>query len=151
MNGIFRRISGRVSTLAGSGSTFLLAVGVVVGWAVSGPLFDYSNTWQLFINTFTTIATFLMVFLIQNTQNRDGKAIQLKLDELIRATKARDLFIDLEDLDDGELDQLNKEFKILHEAQRTSPAMHRLHRKVLRAHQKRKESPHHLLHRRHKG
>ena len=90
MKNFFRFISNKVSAWAGSAYTFLLAVTVVVIWAFSGPAFDFSNTWQLVINTGTTIVTFLMVFLIQNTQNRDSKAMQLKLDELIRATKARE-------------------------------------------------------------
>ena len=88
MKNIFRAISNKVSGAAGSPYTFLLAFLVVVFWASSGPMFNFSNTWQLVINTGTTIITFLMVFLIQNTQNRDGKAVQLKLDELIRATNS---------------------------------------------------------------
>jgi low affinity Fe/Cu permease len=91
--------------------TFGLASGVIVVWGVSGPLFDYSDTWQLIINTGTTIVTFLMVFLIQNTQNRDGSAVQLKLDELIRvSTSARNKLLTLEDLTEAELDQLKKSF-----------------------------------------
>ena len=91
--------------------TFLLAFGVVVIWAITGPLFDYSETWQLIINTGTTIVTFLMVFLIQNTQNRDAKAIHLKLDELIRSTsKARNTLVNLESLADEELANLQQEF-----------------------------------------
>ena len=91
--------------------TFGLASGVVVVWAVTGPLFNYSDTWQLVINTGTTIVTFLMVFLIQNTQNRDASAVQLKLDELIRAsTTARNKLLALEDLTEAELDQLKKSF-----------------------------------------
>jgi low affinity Fe/Cu permease len=91
--------------------TFGLASGVVVVWAVPGPLFNYSDTWQLVINTGTTIVTFLMVFLIQNTQNRDASAVQLKLDELIRvSTTARNKFLTLEDLTEAELDQLKQTF-----------------------------------------
>jgi low affinity Fe/Cu permease len=83
----------------------------VVGWAVLGPVFGFSNTWQLVINTGTTIVTFLMVFLIQNTQNRDGRAMQLKLDELIKTSgRARNSLIDLEDMSDEELDGFQKEF-----------------------------------------
>jgi low affinity Fe/Cu permease len=91
--------------------TFSLAFGIIVVWGVSGPLFHYSDTWQLVINTGTTIVTFLMVFLIQNTQNRDASAVQLKLDELIRVSKnARNKLLTLEDLTEAELDQLKKSF-----------------------------------------
>lgn len=106
----FRKVANAVSNIAGSAWVFCLAVVVVGIWAASGPAFNYSDTWQLVINTGTTIVTFLMVFLIQNTQNRDGKAIQLKLDELLRATKARGEFIDIEALSDDELSELAKEF-----------------------------------------
>lgn len=102
----------------GSSWAFIAACLLVVGWAVSGPLFDYSTNWQLFINTGTTILTFLMVFLIQNTQNRDSKAVHLKMDELIYKTKsARNRLIDLEDLPDAELDELQKEFEKVQKAQ----------------------------------
>jgi low affinity Fe/Cu permease len=95
----------------GSAWAFSLALLVVVVWAFTGPLFGFSNTWQLVINTGTTIVTFLMVFLIQNTQNRDGRAMQLKLDELIKTSKrARNSLIDLEDMSDDELDGFQKEF-----------------------------------------
>jgi low affinity Fe/Cu permease len=103
------------SRAAGHPSTFGVAVAVILIWAVTGPIFRFSDTWQLFINTGTTIITFLMVFLIQNTQNRDGKAIQLKLDELIRALEgARNKLVDLENLSDEELKKLEKEFQRLH-------------------------------------
>lgn len=137
MKDLFRKIATKVSNWTGSASAFLLAVFVVVLWALTGPTFNYSNTWQLIINTGTTIGTFLMVFLIQNTQNRDGKALQLKLDELIRATRARDAFVDLEDLSDAELDELNVEFKQLHDKQFTSPTMKKLHIKIEAAHSRR--------------
>jgi low affinity Fe/Cu permease len=95
----------RTSTAAGQPVTFITAVGVIVVWAVSGPLFDYSDTWQLVINTGTTIITFLMVFLIQNSQNRDGAAMQAKLDELLRAVdKAREQFIGIEHLTDQQIE-----------------------------------------------
>jgi low affinity Fe/Cu permease len=91
--------------------TFGLAVGIVVVWGVTGPMFEYSDTWQLVINTGTTIVTFLMVFLIQNTQNRDAAAVQLKLDELIRASSsARNRLLTLEDLSEKELDQMKASF-----------------------------------------
>lgn len=108
---LFRRIASRTSDLAGSAWVFLLAVAVVAAWAITGPLFHFSDTWQLVINTGTTIMTFLMVFLIQNSQNRDGKAIQIKLDELIRATGARTQYVGLEDLSDEDLATLNDGFK----------------------------------------
>ena len=102
----FTRFSKEVAHLAGKPLTFILAVTVIVTWAVSGPLFGFSDTWQLVINTSTTIITFLMVFLIQNTQNRDSTAVQLKLDELICALKEADnRFLDVEDLDDKELEE----------------------------------------------
>jgi low affinity Fe/Cu permease len=94
--------------------TFMLAVTVIVLWGVSGPIFGFSDTWQLVINTGTTIVTFLMVFLIQNTQNRDSEAIQVKLDELIRVTSgAHVALLDLEGLDDHELDEIRKEYQEL--------------------------------------
>ena len=102
-----------VSRFCGRPSTFLLACGVIVVWIITGPLFGYSDTWQLVINTGTTIVTFLMVFLIQNTQNRDTQAIQLKLDELIRATNgAHNALLDLEELDEKALEA----FRIRYEA-----------------------------------
>ena len=100
-NRLFRSFASKVSSLAGNSKTFTLALLVVLAWGVSGPAFDYSNTWQLAINTGTTIVTFLMVFLIQNTQNRDSKAMQLKLDELLRAGKGRNSLIDIEDMSDS--------------------------------------------------
>jgi low affinity Fe/Cu permease len=110
----FRAFSCRVAASVGSHWAFLLALAVVLAWAVTGPLFHFSDSWQLVINTGTTIVTFLMVFLIQATQNRDGKAIQLKLDELIRAQRsARNVFASLEDATQDELDEFAKEFKAL--------------------------------------
>ena len=92
-----------------------MAVVIVVLWLVTGPLFKFSNAWQLVINTGTTIVTFLMVFLIQSTQNRDAKATHLKLDELIRSSKARNVFADLEDATEAELDAFKQEFRKLRE------------------------------------
>ena len=112
----FRKFSHATSNWSGSQSAFALAIAVVVIWALTGPAFHYSDTWQLVINTGTTIVTFLMVFLIQNTQNRDGRILQLKIDELLRSSKAaRNKLINLEDLADIELDRLHAEFRALHE------------------------------------
>ena len=106
MKEIFRKFSEKTSHAVGSAYAFILAFLVIVIWVVSGPLFHFSDTWQLVINTGTTIVTFLMVFLIQNTQNRDSKALHLKLDELIYATKrAKYRMIDAEDLSDEELEK----------------------------------------------
>src|SRR3954451_11328274 len=102
----FGELANKTSLAAGRASTFLLAAGVVVVWGISGPLFQFSDTWQLVINTGTTIVTFLMVFLIQNSQNRDSAAIQVKLDELIRVSKANNAFIGLEHLTDEELQEI---------------------------------------------
>lgn len=114
LNETFRKFAARTSELVGSSWSFIVAVAVLIVWAVTGPAFHYSDTWQLVINTGTTIVTFLMVFLIQNTQNRDAKAIHLKLDELIRGVKdARNELIDLENLPDEELKQLQAAFERL--------------------------------------
>ena len=103
-----------VSRYCGRPSTFLLACGVIVIWIITGPLFGFSDTWQLVINTGTTIVTFLMVFLIQNTQNRDTQAIQLKLDELIRATTgAHNALLDLEELDERALESFRSRYEAL--------------------------------------
>lgn len=111
MNEFFRKFSHRVADIIGSPIAFALAVSVIVVWAVTGPSFGFSDTWQLVINTGTTIVTFLIVFLIQNTQNRDAKAIHLKLDELVRATKgARNKLVDIEEMEDEELEELRQEF-----------------------------------------
>jgi low affinity Fe/Cu permease len=116
MESWFRKLAERAAGLMGTPWIFLLALLTVLVWALTGPIFQFSNTWQLVINTGTTIVTFLMVFLIQNTQNRDAKAIHLKLDELIRGVEgARTRLVDLEDLSDDELERLRKEFQRLHE------------------------------------
>jgi len=109
---VFRVFARRSSTVLGSAWAFGIAILVIVIWGLTGPAFHYSNTWQLIINTGTTIVTFLMVFLIQNTQNRDAKAAHLKLDEVIRALKgARNELIDLEKLADKDLTSLEKQFE----------------------------------------
>lgn len=115
MNEAFRKFAQTVSHMAGTSWAFIGAALVIVIWAITGPVFKYSDTWQLVINTSTTIVTFLMVFLIQNTQNRDAKAIHLKLDELIKGVGgARTGLVDLEDMSDEELEKLHKEFEALH-------------------------------------
>ena len=103
---MFGEVANTTSRSAGRATTFIVAVAVVLMWAVTGPMFGYSDTWQLVINTGTTIVTFLMVFLIQNSQNRDGAAIQVKLDELIRVSTVQNAFIGVEHLTDEELDDI---------------------------------------------
>jgi low affinity Fe/Cu permease len=111
----FPRFASATARLVGSPWSFASACAIVLGWAVLGPRFGYSDTWQLVINTGTTIVTFLVVFLIQNTQNRDAAAVHLKLDELIRAVKgARNRLVDLEELSEDELEELRAEFQKLH-------------------------------------
>jgi low affinity Fe/Cu permease len=109
MSKIFAKFSSAVSEAAGKPVTFVLALVLVIAWAVSGPIFDYSETWQLVINTSTTIITFLMVFVLQASQNRDGKALQAKLDELILASEAANRFVGIEKLDEGELKRMSQE------------------------------------------
>ena len=112
MNELFRKFANRTSAAVGSSWAFMLAITIVIIWAATGPMFNYSDTWQLVINTGTTIITFLMVFLIRNTQNRDAKAIHLKLDELIKATKgAHNSMIDLDSLSDAQLKELEDTYK----------------------------------------
>jgi low affinity Fe/Cu permease len=114
INDTFHVLARRASHVLGSPWAFAIAILIIFVWAALGPTFHYSDTWQLIINTGTTIVTFLMVFLIQNTQNRDAKAVHLKLDELIRAlTGARNNLVDLEELSDDELKKLEQEFKRL--------------------------------------
>jgi len=108
---IFTKFAKWTAHVTGKPITFISAVVIILIWAVTGPFFNFSDTWQLVINTGTTIITFLMVFLIQNTQNRDTEALQLKLDELIRSRKeARNEVLNLEELDDDELDEIRKEY-----------------------------------------
>ena len=105
----FTRIAKWASHASGRPLTFVIAVGIIVVWLVTGPIFKFSDTWQLVINTGTTIITFLMVFLIQNTQNRDQEALQIKLDELLRAVEgAHNTLLDLEDLDEEQLDEIRE-------------------------------------------
>lgn len=109
MDQVFTRIAGRIAYWAGQPITFVLAFTLIIVWALCGPPFHYSDTWQLVVNTSTTIITFLMVFLIQNSQNRDGAAMQAKLDELLRAVeKARDHFIGIEHLTDEQIEKIRK-------------------------------------------
>lgn len=111
---LFTRFAKTTARTAGQPAAFTIAVTVLVAWAVSGPFFGFSDTWQLIINTGTTIVTFLMVFLIQNTQNRDSEALHVKLDELIRATKgAHNALLDLEELEEDELDKIRADYEKL--------------------------------------
>jgi low affinity Fe/Cu permease len=115
----YSRFAKHASHFCGRPHVFAVAIAIIVVWATCGALFDFSDTWQLVINTATTIVTFLMVFLIQNTQNRDTEAIQVKLDELIRATKgAHNALLDLEELDDDEVDKFRKKYQLLADAAR---------------------------------
>jgi low affinity Fe/Cu permease len=116
MNDFFRSIAQKASNLCGSAWAFMLAILSVLLWALAGPLFHFSDTWQLVINTWTNVATFLMVFVIQSSQNRESKATQLKLDELIRSqVGARNALIDLEDLSESDLAKLETQFRRLRE------------------------------------
>ena len=114
MASLYAGVAKQVSRWCGRPSTFALAVGVILVWIVTGPIFAFSDTWQLVINTGTTIVTFLMVFLIQNTQNRDTAAIQLKLDELIRATQgAHNALMDLEELEERQIEAFRARYERL--------------------------------------
>jgi low affinity Fe/Cu permease len=116
MEELFHQLALNTSQAVGKSITFLLALTIILLWALSGPFFNFSDTWQLVINTSTTIVTFLMVFLIQNTQNRDAKAIHLKLDELIKGVSgARTEMVNLEELSDEDLEKMHQEFRALHE------------------------------------
>jgi low affinity Fe/Cu permease len=115
----YSRFAKHASRFCGRPHVFSAAIAIIALWAISGPLFHFSDTWQLVINTATTIVTFLMVFLIQNTQNRDTEAIQVKLDELIRATKgAHNALLDLEELEDDEVDAFREKYQRLAQAAR---------------------------------
>src|SRR5215217_4121903 len=114
LQSLFAQLAKHCAVAMGHPWAFLVASGTIVGWGLTGPFFGYSDTWQLVINTGTTIITFLMVFLIQNTQNRDSSAIQIKLDELLRSTKgAHNALLDLEELTQAELDQYIKQYRVL--------------------------------------
>jgi low affinity Fe/Cu permease len=109
----FRSFAEATARYSGKPAAFLVAAGIVIVWAASGPMFDFGDTWQLVINTGTTIVTFLMVFLIQNSQNRDSAALQIKLDELIRATRARNSLLDVDNLDEDALERIRENYRKL--------------------------------------
>ena len=115
---LFGDIANRTSQAAGRALTFMIATAVVIIWAVTGPIFHYSDTWQLVINTGTTIVTFLMVFLIQNSQNRDSAAIQVKLDELVRVSAVHNSFVGIEHLTDDELDEIRSKCEVRAKAEK---------------------------------
>lgn len=124
----FTRISNWVSRKTGHPLAFILACAVILAWIITGPIFHFSDTWQLVINTATTIVTFLMVFLIQSTQNRDTTALQLKLDELIYVTKrAHNALLDIEELSDNELDLIRKNYKTIATHARNKVKIERLY------------------------
>jgi low affinity Fe/Cu permease len=114
----FTRVAKKTAQFSGRPIAFGLAVGTIIIWLITGPIFGYSDTWQLIINTGTTIITFLMVFLIQNTQNRDTAAIQIKLDELIRVSRGHNALMDLEELEEAELERFHKKYERLAAAAR---------------------------------
>jgi len=119
---LFGDIASRTSQAAGRATTFMIAAGVIIVWGVTGPIFHYSDTWQLVINTGTTIVTFLMVFLIQNSQNRDSAAIQVKLDELIRVSAAHNSFVGIEHLTDDELEEIRSKCERRADAEKVAEA-----------------------------
>jgi low affinity Fe/Cu permease len=119
---MFGDVANKTSQAAGRASAFMIAAGVVIVWAITGPMFQYSDTWQLVINTGTTIVTFLMVFLIQNSQNRDSAAIQVKLDELIRVSAAHNSFVGIEHLTDDELEEIRTKCERRAEAEKAADA-----------------------------
>lgn len=131
MKDLFRKFANKTSYITGTAMSFVISLLIIVVWGITGPAFNFSDTWQLVINTGTTIITFLMVFLIQNTQNRDAKAVHLKLDELLRAVgQARTELVGLEDLTDDELGAIDEEFKVMRDKQAIPPAILKLHKKI---------------------
>ena len=127
---LFSRLAAATSRTAGSPGTFAIALLIIVVWAAVGPLFGFSDTWQLVVNTGTTIITFLMVFLIQHTQNKDAEAMQVKLDELIRATRgAHNALLDLEDLEVEDLDKLRADYEALAKKAREKLNQKKAHKK----------------------
>ena len=127
-NNVFERISSKVTAWTGTSTAFLLACFVVIVWALSGPVFHYSEVWQLVINTGTTIITFLMVFLIQKAQNKESKAIQLKLNELIAANRfTSNRMVDIEDLSETELDRLRKFYSKISDLAEEDDDIHKSH------------------------
>ncbi|WP_134088487.1 low affinity iron permease family protein [Olivibacter sp. XZL3] len=124
----FEHVANKFTQWSGSSWAFGIAFGLIIGWAISGPVFGFSDTWQLVINTGTTIVTFLMVFLIQKTQNKDSKAIHLKLNELVAASyKASNRLVDVEDLTEEELDTLHKYYQLIADRAETEKDIHKSH------------------------
>ena len=125
-NKLFTRFAKKAAHFTGTPACFVIALAILLVWAASGPFFKFNDTWQLVINTGTTIITFLMVFLIQNTQNRDTEAMQIKLDELLRANRtASNTLLDLEELEESEMDELRKHYEMLAERSRSKPTAKR--------------------------
>ncbi|HEX8141270.1 MAG TPA: low affinity iron permease family protein [Pyrinomonadaceae bacterium] len=133
----FTRFAKWTARAAGQPTAFAIAVSIILVWAVSGPVFGFSDTWQLVINTGTTIVTFLMVFLIQNTQNRDSEAIQVKLDEIIRAIEGADnALLDLEELDEKELDVIRQHYEVMAEEARKALKGAKSDKRTVKGHKK---------------
>jgi len=131
---LFRRFAEATARYSGKPAAFLIAATIIAIWALTGPIFHYNDTWQLVINTGTTIITFLMVFLIQNSQNRESAALQIKLDELIRATEAHNGLLDLEDVDEETLERIRENYrKIASERQQRASKEKRPHQQAVRA------------------
>ena len=127
-SGFFESMASKITSWTGSSSAFIIALGIVIIWALTGPLFHYSETWQLIINTGTTIVTFLMVFLIQKSQNKDSKAVQLKLNELIAANRhTSNRMVDIEDLSEDELNKLRAFYTRLSDLSEEDEDIHKSH------------------------
>jgi len=130
LQNVFRKFAVKLSEIAGNAWAFIVAILIIFTWAISGPIFDYSNRWQLFINTGTTVVTLLMVFIIQNTQNRDSKAIHIKLDEILRKLKGGSRrYVNLEELPDEEIQKMQDEFRKLHKRYEEELSVRRKKRK----------------------